>query len=134
MARKVQQIIIVDYSGPQGSRELSTIEDVQVNRSKPRTKTKTMNRDRVPIAFQTGTEDVNVSLTVIPELVNPEVDWHKAWKEDEEFTLVVEKGINGTREQLVDCMVADINDSANENGDSRLEVTVEALVSRNEPG
>lgn len=133
MARKVQSVLIVDYNGPQGSRELATVEDATVNRSKPRNKVKTMNRDRVPIAFQSGTEDVNVSLTVVPELLNPEVDWHKAWKEDEEFTLTIEKGLNGVREQIVDCQVSDINDTANENGDSRLEITIEGLVSRNEP-
>ena len=133
MARKIQSILIVDYNGPQGSRELSTVEDATVNRSKPRNKVKTMTRDRAPIGFQTGTEDVNVSMTVVPELVNPEIDWHKAWKEDEVFQLVIEKGLEGTREQIVDCMVADINDTANENGDARLELTIEGLISRNEP-
>jgi hypothetical protein len=134
MARKVQSILIVDYNGPQGSRELTTVEDATINRSKPRTKVKTMNRDRVPIAFQTGTEDVNVSMTIIPELNDPEIDWHRAWKNDEEFQLVIEKGLEGTREQIVDCLVADINDTANENGDARIELTIEGLISRNEPG
>lgn len=133
MSRKVQDLLIVDYNGPQGSKELETVEDASINRSKPRTKTKTMNRARVPIGFQTGTEDVNVTLTIIPELVDPEIDWHKAWKEDEEFQLTIEKGLDGVREQIVDCMVADINDTANEGGESRTEVTVEGLISRNEP-
>ena len=133
MARKVQSILIVDYNGPQGSKELTTVEDATINRSKPKTKVKTMNRDRVPIGFQTGTEDVNVSMTVIPELLNPEIDWHKAWKDDEEFTLVIEKGLEGVREQITDCQVSDVNDTANENGDARIELTIEGLISRNEP-
>ena len=133
MSRKVQSILLVEYNGAQGSRELQMVEDASINRSKPKSKAKTMNRDRVPVAFQTGTEEVNVTLTVIPELANPEIDWHKAWKDEEEFQLTIEKGIDGVREQLVDCTVSDINDSANENGDSRLEITVEALISRNEP-
>ncbi len=133
MSRKVQDILIVDYNGPQGSKELETVEDATINRSKPRSKTKTMNRARVPIGFQTGTEDVNVTLTVVPELLNPEIDWHKAWKDDEEFALVVEKGIGGVREQIIDCMVADINDTHNEGGESRQEITVEGLISKNEP-
>ncbi len=134
MSRKVQSILIVDYNGPQGSKELTTVEDATINRSKPKTKVKTMNRDRVPIAFQTGTEDVNVSMTVIPELSDPEIDWHQAWKNDEEFTLVIEKGLEGTREQITDCQVSDVNDTANENGDARIELTIEGLISRNEPG
>lgn len=133
MSRKVQSILIVDYNGPQGSKELVMVEDANINRSKPKTKVKTMNRDRVPIAHQTGTEDVTVTLTVIPELLNPEIDWHKAWKDEEEFQLTIEKGIGGIREQVVDCEVSDINDTANENGDARLSVEISALISRNEP-
>lgn len=133
MALKMQSIIVVEYNGPQGSRELSTVEDVSINRSKPRNKVKTMNRSRRAIGYQSGTEDVNATLTIVPELLDPEIDWHRAWKDDEVFTLLVEKGLDGIREQLIDCTVSDINDTANENGDARLEVSLEALRAVNEP-
>lgn len=133
MSRAVQQILIVEYNGPQGSKELETVEDANVTRSKPRNKVKTMNRSRTPIAHQTGTEDVGVTLTIIPELVNPEINWHKAWKDDEEFDLVIEKGLEGLREVIFDCQVSDVNNTANEDGAARLEVTISGLVSIEEP-
>ncbi len=133
MARKNQDILIVEYNGSQGSVELASVEDATINRSRPRSKVKTMNRARVPIGYQSGTEEVNVSLTVIPELTDPEVDWHRAWKDDEVFQLTIEKGLDGIREQLVDCMVADINNTSNEAGEAREEIQIEALLSRNEP-
>lgn len=133
MARKVQQILLVEYSGPQGSRELETVEDATINRTKPKNKVKTMNRERVPIAHQSGTMDVGVTLTVIPELVDPEVNWFKAWDDDEVFTLVIEKGLDGVREQITDCEVSDVNNTANEDGAARLEVTISGLIAREEP-
>lgn len=133
MARAVQQILLVEYDGPQGSKELETVEDANVNRSKPKNKVKVMNRSRSPIAHQTGTEDVNVTLTVVPELVDPEINWHQAWKNDEIFTLVIEKGLDGIREQIVDCEVSDVNNTANEDGAARLEVTISGLISIEEP-
>lgn len=133
MARKVQDILIVEYNGPQGSIELTTVEDANITRSKPKNKVKTMNRAKAAIAMQTGTEDVSLTMTIVPELKNTEVDWHKAWKDNEVFTLVVERGLDGVREQMVDCECSDVNDTHNENGDSRQEITVQGLVSRQEP-
>jgi len=133
MSRQVQDILVVDYDGPQGSIELATCEAATVNRTKSKTRVKTMNRSRRPIAFQTGTEEVSVSLTIVPELTSPEVDWVQAWKADEEFTLVIEKGLNGTREQIQDCQVSDVNDTYNENGEARQEVSVEGLSPVQEP-
>jgi len=132
MARDMQDILIVDYSGPQGSVELSTAESANVNRSKSRSRVKTMNRQRRAIAFQSGTEEVSVSLTIIPEKGDQEVDWRVAWDLDEIFTLAIEKGLEGKREQIIDCIVADVNDTFNENGEARQEVTIEGLRARGE--
>lgn len=128
----MQDILIVDYSGPQGSVELSTAESANVNRSKSRSRVKTMNRQRRAIAFQSGTEEVSVSLTIIPEKGDQEVDWRVAWDLDEIFTLAIEKGLEGKREQIIDCIVADVNDTFNENGEARQEVTIEGLRARGE--
>lgn len=133
MSRSVQDILVVDYNGPQGNVELSTVEAATLNRTKSKSRVKTMNRLRRSIAFQTGTEEVEVSLTVVPELLNPEVNWVQAWKDDEEFLLTVEKGLGGVREQVIDCQVSDVNDTYNENGEARQEVTVMGLVSQEEP-
>ncbi len=132
MAREMQDILIIDYSGPQGSVELETVESANVNRSKSRARVKTMNRNRRSIAFQSGTEEVSVSLTVVPEKGDQEVDWRVAWDLDEIFALAMEKGLNGKREQIIDCIVADVNDTFNEAGEARQEVTIEGLRTRAE--
>ena len=130
--RTMQDVAIVDYDGPQGSVELQTVESATVNRSKPRNRVNTMNRGRRAIAFQSGTEVVTVSLTVIPEKGDPEVDWRRAWENDEVFSLAIEKGIEGKREQVIDCMVASVNDSFSESGEAREEVEIEGLRTRAE--
>ena len=134
MSRQVQDILVLDYNGPQGNVELTTVESATFNRTKTKARVKTMNRGRRAIAFQTGTEEATVTLTVVPELVDPEVNWVKAWKDDEEFLLTVEKGLDGVREQLQDCQVSDVNDTFNEAGEARQEVTIEGLVPVEEPG
>ena len=133
MAISVQDILVVDYDGPQGSKELETVESANVNRTKTRSRVKTMNRARRAIAFQSGTEEVEVTLTVVPELVDPEVDWVKAWKDDEIFGLTVERGLNGTREQIRDCQVESVNDTFNEAGEARQEVSIMGLASVAQP-
>lgn len=125
--RQVQDILVVDYNGPQGSVELQMCESADVSRTKSRSRVKTMNRTRRALAIQSGTEEVGVSLTIVPELVNPEVDWRKAWDKDEVFTLVIEKGLNGRREQILDCMVESVNDSYSESGEARESVEVIGL-------
>ncbi len=133
MGTPVQNIAVIDYSGPQGTRELSTVESSTLNRTKTKARVKTMNRTRRPIAFQTGTEEVEVTLTVVPELLNPEVNWVQAWKNDEVFRLTVEKGISGVRESVFDCEVQDVNDTHNEAGEARQEVTVMGLRTIEQP-
>lgn len=130
MSRFVEDVLILDYSGPQGNVELEQVESATVNRTKSKTRVKTMNRRRAALAFQTGTEEVEISLTVVPELVDPEVNWISAWKNDEEFLLVGERGLNGTRETYRDCQISSCNNTYNENGEARLEVSVMALTSR----
>ena len=127
MGRKVQDIVVLEYSGDQGSVELETVEAATINRSKPKTRSKTMNRKRRAIAMQTGTPEVTLTITVIPELLDPEVDWELAWNNDEVFLMTAEKGLNGSRELITDCEVSDVNDTFNENGEARKEITIEAL-------
>lgn len=134
MSRAVQDILVVDYNGPQGNKELSTVESSTLNRAKTRSRVSTMNRVRRAIAFQSGVEEVEVTLTVVPELVDPEVNWVQAWKNDEEFLLTVEKGVGGVREQIVDCIVASVNDTTNEAGEARQEVSIMGLSAIEEPG
>jgi len=134
MGREMQDILIVDYSGPQGSVELETVESANVNRSKSKSRAKTMNRQRRAIAFQTGTQEVSVSLTIIPEKGDQEIDWRKAWEDEEIFTLVIEKGLEGKREQIIGCEVSDVNDTYNEAGEAREEVSIEGLRTRAEGG
>ena len=133
MARAVQDIAIIEYNGPQGSVELETVESATLNRTKSKTRVKTMNRRRRAIAFQTGTQEATVTLTIIPELANPEVDWVLAWNNDEAFQLTFEKGLDGNREIMTDCEISDVNDTFNENGEARQEVSVEVLVPILEP-
>lgn len=133
MSREMQDILVVDYNGPQGNVELTVVESATLNRTNPLTRVKTMNRQRRAIAFQRGTREVTITLTIVPERLNPEVDWVKAQDQDEEFILTVEKGLDGIREQLQDCKVSDVNDTFNENGEARQEVTVEALLNIQEP-
>ena len=133
MASQVQDIAVLEDNGPQGSVELETVESATVNRTKSRARVKTMNRQRRAIAFQTGTEEVSISLTVVPELFNPEVNWEQAWKEDEEFQLTIEKGLDGGRAIITDCLVSDVHDTFNENGEARKEVSIEVLLAILEP-
>lgn len=127
MGTELQEILVVDYNGPQGSKELGEVDNADVSRTKSRKRVSTMNRKRRSIGFQSGTEEVSVSISVIPPKHDPEVDWIKAWREDEEFSLVIEKGIDGKREQIIDCMVESANSSANEAGEARLAVEIIGL-------
>lgn len=128
-----QDIAIVDYSGPQGTVELQHVESANINRQKNKARVKTMNRQRRAIGMQTGTAEVSVTLTVIPVVGKPEVDWHKAWANDEVFDLVVERGLEGVRELISGCEVSSIGDSYSESGEAREEVSIEGLVSIDEP-
>lgn len=128
-----QDICIVDYSGPQGSKELQLVESANVTRQKNKARVKTMNRQRRAIGMQTGTADVSVTLTVIPDVVDPEVDWHKSWSNDEVFSLTIEKGLDGVRELIQGCEVSSINNTYSESGEAREEISIEGLVSINEP-
>jgi hypothetical protein len=132
MASIVQDIAVWDYSGPQGSKELEFVEASTISRTKSRARVKTMNRARRALAYQSGTEEVELSLTVVPQLVNPEVDWKKAWKDDELFDMTAELGLDGVREGIRDCIVSDVNDTHNENGEARQEVSIMGLVTRDE--
>jgi len=129
-----QEISVIDYSGPQGSVELEYCEGATINRQTSKSRVKTMNRDRRAIGMQSGTPDVSVTLTIIPQLGTPEVDWHQAWHRKEVFSLTAEKGIDGIRELIQGCEVTSINDTYSESGEARQEVSVEALFSVNEPG
>jgi hypothetical protein len=133
MSRLVQDIMVADYAGPQGNFELNTVESATLNRTKSKSRVKTMNRQRRAIAFQTGTPEVTLTLTVVPELANTEVNWVQSWNLDEEFTMTIEKGLGGVREQVQDCQVSDVNDTFNENGEARQEVTIEGLLPIEEP-
>ncbi len=133
MARDVQDIAVIEYNGDQGSVELETVESATLNRTKSKARVKTMNRNRQAIAFQTGTQEATVTLTVIPELLNPEVDWDLAWQNDEKFLLTFEKGDGGNRELLTGCEISDVNDTFNEAGEARKEVSIEVLVAILEP-
>lgn len=127
MARELQDRAIVEYSGPQGSVELQTCTQARVSRSKTTNRRAGMNRSSGALGFQRGKEQVSGSLTIAPELGDPEVDWRKAWKDDEVFELVIEKGLDGKREQLVDCMVESVDDDFDDDGNATLEVSFQAL-------
>lgn len=125
--RQTQDILIVDYNGPQGSVELEFCESADVKRSKSRSRVKTMNRKRRAIAIQSGTEEVGISLSIVPQLVDPEVDWNQAYDRDEVFSLATERGLGGKREQLIDCMVESTSDSYSESGEARESVEIIGL-------
>ena len=127
MARALQDIIITSYNGPQGSVQLETGQSATINRSKERRKAHTMRPGRIPIGFQSGPQDVTINVTVIPELVDYEVDWVKAWLDDEVFGLSYELGEGGLTEEAPTCMVADANNSADQDGNATLELTISVL-------
>lgn len=133
MATDLQEISLIRYIGPQGSVELQTCEELTVDRAKPRTRANVMRPSRAPIGWQSGSPEVSLSLTIIPELVSPEVDWVKAWNDDEIFLLAIEFGDGGQIEQFVDCIVTDVSSTNNEAGEARTEVSIDCLVSEQEP-
>lgn len=126
MARDLQDRAIVEYSGPQGSVELQTCTQLTVDRTKTTNRRAGMNRSKGSLGFQRGKQQVSLTLTIAPELGDPEIDWVKAWRDDEYFTLVQEKGLDGERERFRDCIVESVNDSYDDDGNAQLEVSVQA--------
>ena len=132
MSRNTQEICIFDYDGPQGSKELTRVESSTINRSKSKSRLDTMNRRRESVGFQSGTQEVSITLTIIPQLIDPEVDWERAWLNEEIFNLAMEKGLEGRRELAINCEIESVNDTHNAAGEARQEVTIQATLTRPE--
>jgi hypothetical protein len=129
--RDIEDIAVWDYEGPQGSKELDDVVDSNVTRRKSRTRVKTMNRRRRVLGMQSGTPEISISFNVKKNKgASMTVDWKRAWERDEVFNLTQEKGLDGLRERYIDCMVADCNDTHNENGEAMLSLTIEACASK----
>lgn len=136
MPNEFEDVLVCEYNGAYGktgSVELQTVETATINRSKTRTAVTTMRRVRAPAGFQSGAEQVSIELTYVPEKLDAEVDWPAVWKNDEVFLFVAEHGLEGRREQFPSCMVSDINDTYNAQGEARKTVSIVPLESVYEP-
>lgn len=131
--RDLQDILILEYNGPQGAVILDTPQQATINRSKERRVVHAMRPGRIPVGFQSGPQNVSISMTVTPELVDYEVDWVQAWLQDEVFGLTYEKGEGGLREHAPHCMVQDANSSADAEGNATLELEIMVLQVLAEP-
>lgn len=124
MPREAADIIVVEYSGPQGAFELEMVENASRSLSKARNRRRLANTRRSSVVQHGGVE-ATCRITYVPERLDRQVNWTQAWLNDEKFELTFEIGIDGeAREKAVGCYVTSIDDSASSEGDATKEVEV----------
>jgi hypothetical protein len=107
--------------------ELVEPSKLTVNRSKERKVVNTMNRARRGRGYRTATAAFTFELEVPRAVAGTEIDWLDMWDRDEMFVIVYEMGDGGARRSLVDCIIADVNDSFGEDGEAMLSISGMAL-------
>jgi hypothetical protein len=124
---------LITFSGPQRgggiTKELYMITSVSPSHSKAQNKVYTMNPEGRAVGYQQGPEDSNMTLEVVHEKENPEIDWFYIWDNNLEFSLTIEQGDGGDRRQYLQCRVGDISDSYSAEGEVTKSVEVMCLYS-----
>jgi hypothetical protein len=128
MGRKIVDIAVVELNG----QELQTVRSLSVNKADPKTAVKVMRRLRRALGFTRGVPDYTASLEVVLLHGDLEVDWDALQKSGEEFTITYERGIDGKRRSLIDCVVGDITEPYDEGGETRVSVSLVFLDERDD--
>lgn len=123
MSRDLVDIALVELNG----QELQTVRGGTFTKNDPKAPVKTMRRKRRAIGYTRGVPDYTVSLECTQLFGDPEVDWDALQKSGDEFLLVIEKAIDGKRRQFIDCVVDDISEPYDSDGESRITVSIKAL-------
>lgn len=128
MGRKIVDIAVVELNG----QELQTVRSLQISKSDAKTPVKTMRRKRRALGFTRGVPDYTATIEAVLLQGELEIDWDELQKSGEEFLLVYERGIDGKRRQLIDCVVSDVSEPYDEGGETRVSVTVNFLDEKGE--
>jgi hypothetical protein len=123
MGRQLVGNCIVELNG----QELETARGLTVSKTDPKTPVKTMRSKRAALGYTRGVPDFTATLEVAQLFGTPEVDWDELQKSAEEFLIVYEKGVDGQRRHLIDCVVDDISEPYTAEGESRISITIKAL-------
>lgn len=128
MAREIVDISLLELDG----QELETVRSFSITKADPKTPVKTMRRKRRALGYQRGVPDYSADLEVVLLAGDPEVDWDALQKSGQRFLIAYERGIDGQRRNLVDCIVDEITEPYDEGGETRVTVRVLALDERPE--
>jgi hypothetical protein len=112
--------VTMTYSG--GAKELRTVVEVTVDIKDPKAPVKTMNRARRSIGFTRGVPEIDLTLSVVDLVGNPEVDWTAILMSGEEFMFTYETGIGGKRQTVSPCVISEISKPFKEDGIVRYSV------------
>ena len=124
MSLPVVDIAPVTIQTSAGTKELRTIVEVTVDVKDPKAPVKTMNRNRRSIAFTRGVPEVDLTLSVVDLVGEPEVDWEGLLFSGEEFMFTYEKGIGGKRNTVSPAVVSEISEPFKEDGVVRYSVKI----------
>jgi hypothetical protein len=130
MATQYVDVALIEIEGPfLGAVTLRDIVSLSIGDNTPRKKVKTMTRRKVPRGYRMGTKEVTAELT--SEIaISPEIDWYGIKDRDEEFTITYERAEDGIRRQLVDCIIEELSEEHNEDGESQLKISLQVLDHR----
>lgn len=123
MGRKIVDIAVVELNGT----ELQTVRSLSISKSDAKTAVKTMRRKRRALGFTRGVPDYSATVEAVLPMGDLEVDWDALQKSGEEFTLTYERGIDGKRRSLIDCIVSEITEPYDEGGETRVSITLAFL-------
>ncbi len=121
-------IIAIDYSG--GRKVLRTPSNLEVGTTKEKKPIAGMTSEAVDLGYTTSNKKVTWSIEVPIPKGEPEVDWEKVRDDDEEFMLTWKRDRGGKKRQLVDCVVNEVTETANTEGEAVWKVSGLALDNR----
>jgi hypothetical protein len=127
MSRDVEEVAYVELAG----QSLVSVKTFSIAVADPGTIVKTMTRRRRAIGRTNGVPDFNITMTVA--MLNPaEVDWRKWLRDKDERMMAYERSASGTRVQLRDCVLEEINEQYDADGNAELSLTITALDEKDE--
>lgn len=108
------------------SKRLFDVRGIDVSTTKETTAVACMNQRRVARGWTRKTKAVEATIRIALSST-PEVEWEDLLDSDEEFTISFQRGPGGQTRQLVGCIVDDVGEAYEADGEPTFDVHVMAL-------
>jgi|SRR5215207_3701453 len=113
-----------------GVRDLLHPSTFKVTRTATSTAVKTMNRTREAVGYTHASREYTFELETPQPKAGLEVDWRQIWADKEVFDIIRELGDGGRRHTSRSCVVNEIEEGYNENGEATFRISGVCLSDR----